>query len=120
MARYVDGYVLPVPKKNMAAYTRMAKGGAKLWKKHGALEYFECIGDDLTTKMGVTFPKQMKSKGSETIVFSFIVFKSRKHRDAVNEKVMKDPALSALMMGVKMPFDCQRMVYGGFKVLVEA
>lgn len=120
MARYVDGYVIPLPKKGLATYRKMAKGGARVWKKHGALEYFECIGDDLKSKMGVPFPKQMELKSGETVVFAFVVFKSRAHRDAVNAKVMKDPALAEMMKGVKMPFDCNRMVYGGFKVLVEA
>lgn len=120
MARYVDGYVLPVPKKNLATYRRMAKGGARIWHKHGALEYFECVGDDLAVKFGRPFPRQLKLKRGETVVFSFIVFKSRSHRDAVNAKVMKDPALAAMMKDTKMPFDMKRMVYGGFKVLVEA
>ena len=120
MARYVDGYVLPVPKKNLANYRRMARLGAKVWSKHGALEYFECVGDDLKVSCGTPFPRQLKLKPGETAVFSWIVFKSRKHRDAVNAKVMKDPALAAMMMDMKMPFDMKRMVYGGFKVLVEA
>ena len=115
---YVDGYVLPVPKKNLAAYRKMAKLGAKVWKKHGALEYRECVGDDLKPKGMMGFPKVVKPKAGETVFFSYIVFKSRAHRDAVNKKVMKDPALEA-MMGKKMPFDFRRMAYGGFKVMVE-
>ena len=115
---YVDGYVVPVPKKNLAAYKRMAKMGAKVWKKHGALEYRECVGDDLNPKGMVGFPKMFKPKSGETVFFSYIVFKSRAHRDAVNKKVMKDPALHA-MLGQKMPFDFKRMAYGGFKVMVE-
>ncbi|HZM00924.1 MAG TPA: DUF1428 domain-containing protein [Planctomycetota bacterium] len=121
MARYVDGYVLPVPKRSLPAYRRMAKGGARIWRKHGALEYFECVGDDLAVKFGTPFPRQLKTKRGETVVFSFIVFKSRKHRDAVNAKVMTDPGLNAMMKDVKkMPFDMKRMLYGGFSVLVEA
>jgi uncharacterized protein YbaA (DUF1428 family) len=119
MAKYVDGYVLPLPKKNLAAYRRMAQAGSKVWMDHGALEYFECVGEDLAPPMGVAFPKQMNSKRGETVVFSFVVFKSRAHRDKVNSAVMKDPRLAAMMMGKKMPFDCARMVYGGFDVLVE-
>ena len=115
---YVDGYVLPVPKKNLAAYRRMAKMGAKIWKKHGALQYRECVGDDLKPKGMMGFPKVVKPKSGETVFFSYIVFKSRAHRDAVNKKVMKDPALAA-MVNQKMPFDFKRMAYGGFKVLVE-
>ena len=116
--RYVDGYVLPVPKKNLAAYRRLAKVGARLWKKHGSLEYFECVGDDLNVKFGKPFPRMVKLKRGETVVFSFIVFKSRAHRDRVNATVMKDPALAK--MPKTMPFDMKRMTCGGFKVLVEA
>ena len=120
---YVDGFLLTVPKKKMPAYRKLAKLGARVWKKHGALEYRECIGDDMKAKGMVPFPKIAKPKSGETVVFSFIVFKSRAHRDAVNKKVMKDPALMKSMssMGPKdMPFDCKRMAYGGFSVLVEA
>ena len=120
MARYVDGYVLPLPKKSLKTYIKMAQGGARLWRKHGALEYFECVGDDLASKMGTPFPRQLRLKRGETVVFSFVVFKSRAHRDRVNARVMKDPRLAAMMEGVKMPFDVKRMLYGGFKVLVEA
>ena len=116
--RYVDGYVLPVPKKNLAAYRRMARWGARLWKRHGALEYFECAGDDLKVKFGMPFPRLVKPKAGETVVFSFILFKSRAHRDRVNARVMKDPLLAK--MPKKMPFDPKRMAYGGFRVLVEA
>lgn len=116
---YVDGYVLPVPKKNLAAYRRFASIGAKVWREHGALEYRECAADDLDVKCGTPFPKQLKLKPGETVVFAWVVFKSRAHRDRVNAKVMKDPRLAN--MDVKaMPFDCERMVYGGFKVLVQA
>ena len=115
---YVDGYVLPVPKKNLAAYRRLARVGAKVWRDHGAPEYRECVGDDLNVKWGVPFPRLVKPKAGETVVFSWIVFKSKAHRNRVNAAVMKDPRLSA--MGKKpMPFDCKRMVYGGFKVMVQ-
>jgi uncharacterized protein YbaA (DUF1428 family) len=116
--RYVDGYVLPVPEKNLKAYARMAKIGAKMWLKHGALDYKECVGDDLKTKWGTSFSKMIKLKPGETVVFSYIVFKSRAHRDRVNAKVMKEMEKMGDMK--KMPFDVKRMVYGGFMVMVEA
>ena len=113
---YVDGYVLPVPRKKLKAYARMAQLGKKVWLKHGALDYKECVGDDLKTKWGTTFSRVMKLKPGETVVFSYVVFKSRAHRDRVNAKVMKDMASAG--MPPDMPFDVKRMVYGGFKVLV--
>jgi len=119
MAHYVDGYVLPVPKKNLNTYRRIAQKAGKIWREHGALDYKECVGDDLAVKWGVPFPRQMKLKPGETVVFSYIVFKSRAHRDSVNAKVMKDPRLEAMMDASSMPFDCKRMVYGGFKTIVE-
>src|SRR2546428_8930258 len=116
--RYVDGYVLPVPKKDLKAYFRMAKMGGKMWRKHGALDFKECVGDDLKMKWGTPFSRMMKLKAGETVVFSYIVFKSRAHRDSVNAKVMKD---MGKMADIKdMPFDVKRMVYGGFKVLLDA
>ncbi len=118
--RYVDGFVLPVPKKNLPAYRRMAEKAGKIWREHGALDYKECAGDDLNVKCGVPFPRQIKLKPGETVVFAYIVFKSRAHRDRVNAKVMKDPRLAASMDGKSMPFDAKRMVYGGFTVLVDA
>ncbi|MFN2399471.1 MAG: DUF1428 domain-containing protein [Gemmatimonadaceae bacterium] len=117
--QYVDGYVLPVPKKKLQAYRRMAQMGAKLWKDHGALEYRECAGDDLKSKWGVPFPRMIKLKPGETVIFSWIVFKSRAHRDRVNAKVMKDPRMADMDPNA-MPFDPKRMVYGGFKVLVDS
>jgi uncharacterized protein YbaA (DUF1428 family) len=116
---YVDGYVLPVPKKNLPAYVRMAQKAGKIWREYGALEYRECAGDDLNVEWGVPFPRKMKLKAGETVVFAWIVFKSRAHRDRVNAKVMKDPRLAHSMDAKSMPFDCKRMVYGGFKVLVD-
>jgi len=114
--RYVDGYVLPVPKKKLKAYLRMAQLGKKTWRKHGALDYKECVGDDLKTKWGTTFSRMMKLKPGETVVFSYVVFKSRAHRDRVNARVMKD--MEKAGMPTDMPFDVKRMVYGGFKVSV--
>jgi len=118
--RYVDGYVLPVPRKNLQAYRRMAEKAGKIWREHGALEYRECAGNDLNVKWGVSFPRRMKLKRGETVVFSWIVFQSRAHRDRVNAKVMKDPRLAKMMEAKAMPFDVKRMVYGGFMVLVDA
>jgi uncharacterized protein YbaA (DUF1428 family) len=118
--KYVDGFVLAVPKKNLPAYRRMAQKASKVWRDHGALEYRECAGDDLNVPMGVPFPKQMKAKAGETVVFAYIVYKSRAHRDSVNAKVMKDPRLSNMCDPKDMPFDCKRMVYGGFTTIVEA
>jgi len=116
---YVDGYVLPVPKKNVQAYRRIAQKAGKVWREHGALEYRECVGEDLDVKMAMPFPRLMEVKPGETVVFAWVVFKSRAHRDRVNAKVMKDPRL-ADMDPKSMPFDLKRMVYGGFSVLVEA
>lgn len=116
---YVDGYVLPVPKKNLAAYRRMAQKAGKVWREHGALEFRECVGDDLRTKMAKSFPGTIKLKPGETVVFSWIMFKSRAHRDSVNKKVMKDPRLAKMMDMKAIPFDSKRMVYGGFKVVVD-
>jgi uncharacterized protein YbaA (DUF1428 family) len=115
---YVDGFVLPVPKKNLPAYQRMAQKASRIWQEHGALEYRECVGDDLDVKMGRSFPHQLKLKPGETVVFAWIVYRSRAHRDRVNAKVMKDPRMAG--MGANgMPFDVKRMVYGGFKTVVE-
>ena len=118
--KYVDGYVLPVPKKNLQAYRRMAQKAGRVWREHGALEFRECVGDDVKTKMAVSFPRTIKLKRGETVVFSWIVFKSRTDRDRVNSKVMKDPRLAKMMDLKAMPFDSKRMVYGGFKVMVDA
>ncbi|MGH9324076.1 MAG: DUF1428 domain-containing protein [Vicinamibacteria bacterium] len=116
---YVDGFVLAVPRKNLQAYGRMAKKAGKVWREHGALEFRECVGDDLHVKGVGSFPRMTKLKRGETVVFSWITFKSRAHRDRVNAKVMKDPRLSTMMDSKSMPFDVKRMVYGGFKVLVD-
>jgi uncharacterized protein YbaA (DUF1428 family) len=118
--RYVDGFVLTVPKKNLAAYRRMAKKAGTIWREHGALEYRECVGDDLKVKFGVPFPRLTKAKPAETVVFSWIVYKSRAHRDRVNAKVMKDSRITDMCDPNSMPFDVKRMAWGGFKVLVDA
>src|SRR3989344_4416526 len=120
---YVDGFVLAIPKKNLKLYEKMANLGSKVWKKYGALEYFECVGDDLSPNMGgmkgLTFPKMTKLKKDETVWFSFIVYKSRKHRDQVNAKVMKVfEKEHNKHKDEPMPFDMKRMAYGGFKVVV--
>ncbi|GIK16390.1 MAG: hypothetical protein BroJett003_13540 [Planctomycetota bacterium] len=117
---YVDGFVLPVPTKNLAAYRKIAKKAGKIWREYGALEYRECVGDDLDVHCGVPFPKLVKPKAGETIVFSWIVYKSKAQRDKVNAKIMTDPRIAAMCDPKATPFDCKRMCYGGFKVLVEA
>jgi uncharacterized protein YbaA (DUF1428 family) len=117
--KYVDGYVLPVAKKNLQVYRRMARKAGRIWREHGALEFRECVGDDLNVKGFVPFPRRIKLKPGETVVFSWIVFKSRAHRDRINAKVMKDSRLADAMNSRPLPFDSKRIVYGGFKVLVE-
>lgn len=117
---YVDGFVIAIPKKNVKAYFAMAQKASKIWREHGALEYCECVGDDLNVKMGLPFPRLAKLKAGETAVFSWIVYKSRSHRDKVNANVMKDPRLNGMCDEKSMPFDMKRMAYGGFKVVVNA
>jgi uncharacterized protein YbaA (DUF1428 family) len=118
---YVDGYVLPVPKRNVEAYRLMARKAGHVWRDHGALEYREFVGDDLNSNMGIPFQRMMKTKPEETVVFAWIVFKSRTHRDHVNARVMKDPRFAEIMkMKPKdLPFDLKRMTYGGFKGIVD-
>ena len=118
MAHYVDGFVMPVPRKKKADYERMARKAGKVWRDHGALEYRECIADDVKKGKWTSFPRSVKLKKNEIAWFSWIVYKSRKHRDAVNAKVMKDPRLNDMMDGKAMPFDVKRMCYGGFRVIV--
>jgi uncharacterized protein YbaA (DUF1428 family) len=120
MPRYVDGFVIPLPKKNLAAYRKMAKIASQVWRDHGALQYVEAIGEDLKTKFGLPFPRIAKTRPGETVVFAWIMYKSRKHRDKVNALVMNDPRLGASMNVKKMPFDVKRMAYGGFDVLIES
>ncbi len=119
MPHYVDGYVLPVPKKKLPAYRAMAQKAAKIWREHGALQVCECAGEDLAVKMGLPFTRLTKIKAGETVVFSWITFKSRAHRDRVNAKVMKDPRLAAMCDPKNTPFDIKRMAYGGFSAIVS-
>jgi uncharacterized protein YbaA (DUF1428 family) len=118
--RYIDGFLIPVPKRNVGAYLRVARKAGRIWREHGALEYRECVGDDLKVKFGAPFPRVAKTKPGDTVMFSWIVYKSRAHRDRVNAKVMKDPRLASMMDPKSMPFDMKRMAYGGFRVLVDA
>lgn len=117
---YVDGFVVPVPKKNLDAYRRMARKAAKVWRDHGALEYAEAVADDAPWGKRTSFPRSVKQKPGETVVFAYIVYQSRAHRDRVLKKVMKDPRLASMMDFKTMPFDAKRMIYGGFKVFVAA
>ena len=117
--QYVDGFLLPVPAKNLSAYRRISQKAGKIWIEYGALEYRECVGDDLQTKMGKSFPKLITLKSNETVFFSWITYKSRTHRDKVNSQVMSDPRLKDMMDDKKMPFDVKRMSMGGFKIIVD-
>lgn len=117
---YVDGFVLPVPRRKLQVYRRMAQKAGKIWRDHGALAFRECAGDDLKVTMGVPFPRMVRLKPGETVMFSYIVFKSKEHRDRVNAKVMKDPRIKGMCDEKSMPFDVKRMACGGFKVLVSA
>jgi uncharacterized protein YbaA (DUF1428 family) len=116
---YVDGFVVPVPKKKLAAYKRMAQKAGRIWREHGALDFVECVADDVKPGKVTSFPQSVKLKAGETVVFSFITYKSRAHRDSVNKKVMSDPRLKDMMDPKAMPFDGKRMIYGGFKALVQ-
>jgi uncharacterized protein YbaA (DUF1428 family) len=117
---YVDGFIVPVPQKNLQAYRSLARKAGKVWREYGALEYRECVADDVKVGKWTSFPQSVKLKPGETVVFSYIVYKSRAHRDRVNAKVMKDPRLKDMMDPKAMPFDGKRMIYGGFKLLLEA
>lgn len=119
MAKYVDGFVIPIPKRKLAAYRRIAQKAGKVWREYGALEYRECVGDDLRIKMGLPFGRLCKLKRGETVFFSWIVYKSRADRDRINAKVMKDPRLAAMMNPKAMPFDIKRVTYGGFEIAVD-
>ena len=116
---YVDGFVVPVPKKKVQAYRRLAQKAGKVWREHGALEFRECIADDVKVGKLTSFPRSVKLKPSETLMFSWITYKSRAHRDRVNAKVMKDKRIAGMDLKL-MPFDAKRMIYGGFKAIVEA
>ena len=117
---YVDGFVIPIAKKNLPAYLKMAKAASKIWRELGAVDYYECAGDDLKVKGVASFEKLAGAKAGETVVFSWITYKNKAHRNAVNKKVMADPRLAKMMQGKSMPFDVKRMAYGGFKVIVKA
>ena len=119
MPNYVDGFVLPVPKKNLAKYRTLARLAAKVWREHGALDYVECVGDDLAVNGARTFPQIAKAKTSDTVVFSWIVYKSKAHRSAVTKKVMSDPRIIGVMDASKGIFNPKLMAYGGFKVLLQ-
>jgi len=119
MAKYVDGFVIPVPKNKLAAYRRLARMAGKVWRDYGALEYRECIADDVKPGKLTSFPRSVKLKRNEVVWFSWIVYKSRRDRDRINAKVMKDPRLTSMIDLKDMPFDGKRMFYGGFKMAVE-
>lgn len=120
MPRYVDGFVLPVPTKNLDAYRRMARKAGKVWRDHGALEYVECVADDVKPGKHTSFPQSVKLKTGETVIFAYVVYKSRAQRDRVNALVMKDKRLASMMDLKALPFDGKRMFLGGFKVMVTA
>jgi uncharacterized protein YbaA (DUF1428 family) len=120
MPRYVDGFVIAVPKKNLVLYKKIAKKACAIWREYGALDYVECAGDDLVVKGMLSFTKMAKCKPSETVMFSWISYKSKAHRNSVNKMVMKDPRMAKMMSTMAMPFDMKRMAYGGFKAIVEA
>ena len=117
---YVDGFVVPVPKKKLAAYRSMARKAGKVWREHGALEFRECVADDVKYGKRTSFPRSVKIRPGETVMFSYIVFKSRKQRDRINARVMKDPRLADMMDLKSLPFDAKRMIWGGFRILVDA
>jgi len=119
MARYVDGFVVPIPKRNIDAYRRLSRKAGRVWREHGALEYIECIADDVKPGRYTSFPQAVKLKPDEVVWFSWIVFKSRRDRDRVNARVMKDPGLASMMDPKAMPFDGKRLIYGGFKAMVS-
>jgi uncharacterized protein YbaA (DUF1428 family) len=116
---YVDGFVVPVPKRNLKTYRRIATAAGKIWREHGAVDYWECVADDVKPGKVTSFPQSVKLKSGETVLFSWIVFKSRAHRDRVNAKAIADPRLAKMMDDKSMPFDGRRMIYGGFKSLVR-
>jgi uncharacterized protein YbaA (DUF1428 family) len=115
---YVDGFVVPVPKRKLAAYRKMARKAGKIWLEYGALEFYECVADDVPYGKRTSFPRAVKVKPGETVIFSYIVYRSRKQRDSINAKVMKDKRLGSMMDMKNMPFDAKRMIYGGFKSIV--
>lgn len=118
MAKYVDGFVIPIKKKNLAAYKKMAKLGCKIWMEYGALDYYECVGETIKVPWGLPFPKVYKLKPDETLIFAFVIYKSKAQRNQINKKIEKDPRMQMDMK--KMPFDMKRFSVGGFSVIVEA
>jgi uncharacterized protein YbaA (DUF1428 family) len=116
---YVDGFIVPVPRKKLAAYRSMARKAGKIWLEHGALEYKECIADDVKVGKRTSFPRSVKLKAGEIVVFSYIVYKSRAQRDSIMAKVMKDKRFDSMMDPKALPFDGKRMIFGGFKLLVD-
>ena len=120
MAHYVDGFVVPVPTAKLDEYRRIARKAGKVWMEHGALQYWECVGDDVKPGKVTSFPQAVKLKDDETVVFSWIVYNSREERDAINKKVMEDPRMKDMMDPKTLPFDGLRMFWGGFKTIVEA
>jgi uncharacterized protein YbaA (DUF1428 family) len=119
MAHYVDGFVVPVPLRNLDAYRRMAEQAGKIWMEHGALQYWECIGDDVKAGKVTSFPQSVQLKEDEIVVFAWILYDSREHRDSINAKVMEDPRMKDMMDPKSMPFDGMRMFWGGFKSVLE-
>lgn len=116
---YVDGFLLPIPRRNIERYKTLARLAARVWRQYGAVEYRECVCDDLKVQMGTSFPRASRARAGETVVFAWIVYKSRAHRDRVNKKVMADPRIATMMNNKRMPFDVKRMAYGGFRVIVD-
>ena len=116
---YVDGFIVPVPKKKLAEYKKISLKAGKVWKDHGAIDYHECVADDVKVGKWTSFPRSVKLKKNETVVFSWITYKSRKQRDAVMKKVMKDKRLADMMNPGAMPFDAKRMIFGGFKSFID-
>ncbi|HWK88151.1 MAG TPA: DUF1428 domain-containing protein [Xanthobacteraceae bacterium] len=116
---YVDGFIVPVPKKKLKAYRNMAAKAGKIWREYGAAAFYECAADDISKGKRTSFPRSVKLKANETVLFSFIIYRSRAERDRINAKVMKDPRLARMMKLKNMPFDAKRMIYGGFKTIVK-
>ena len=119
MSRYVDGFIVPVPKEKLAAYRRLARKAGKIWREHGALDYVECVADDVHPGQWTSFPRSVKLKADEVVVFAWIAYRSRAHRDRVNAKVMADPRLTGMARPGGVPFDGKRLIWGGFKTFVE-
>jgi uncharacterized protein YbaA (DUF1428 family) len=116
---YVDGFIVPVPKKKLKAYRNMAAKAGKIWREYGAAAFYECAADDISKGKRTSFPRSVKLKANETVLFSFIIYRSRAERDRINAKVMRDPRLARMMKLKNMPFDAKRMIYGGFKTIVK-